>query len=223
MCALAAFAAATMCGTVRADEPQTNATPARIKVACLGDSITRGAYAVSNNYPKVLQRLLGDGYKVTNYGLSGSNGASKGNPWRNHWYCGAALKAKADVVIWMHGTNDGTHWDRQGFTDDWFVADVKELLNQFLANKPKQLIIVTSPTLFYRNQGGVWGNAARVLDDHVIPATRRIANDLDATLVDFYEMSSTHRADWYANDRIHLCDAGYEALARAIFEKIAVK
>ena len=45
------------------------------KVACVGDSITYG-YHIDNwffhNYPYILQVLLGSGYYVRNFGLSGS-------------------------------------------------------------------------------------------------------------------------------------------------------
>jgi hypothetical protein len=57
-----------------ASSPSSAATPAApIKVACIGDSITEGA-GLSNpaleSYPARLQRLLGAGYIVRNYGVS---------------------------------------------------------------------------------------------------------------------------------------------------------
>lgn len=51
----------------------TDAKAGQIKVACVGDSTTYG-HGISgwpkNNYPAVLQTLLGDGYHVNNYGVS---------------------------------------------------------------------------------------------------------------------------------------------------------
>jgi len=53
-----------------------------IKVACVGNSITYG-YGIENreqnSYPSVLQRLLGKGYKVGNFGHSGATLLSKGH------------------------------------------------------------------------------------------------------------------------------------------------
>ena len=46
----------------------------QIKVACIGDSITYGHGIKNwpkNNYPAILQQLLGDGYHVQNFGVSG--------------------------------------------------------------------------------------------------------------------------------------------------------
>lgn len=47
----------------------------QIKVACVGDSITYGHGIKGwseNNYPAVLQTLLGDEYHVANFGSSGA-------------------------------------------------------------------------------------------------------------------------------------------------------
>ena len=44
-----------------------------IKVACVGNSITEGftlAHPETESYPAVLQRLLGDGYEVGNFGVT---------------------------------------------------------------------------------------------------------------------------------------------------------
>jgi len=58
--------------TARAAEP--------IKIACVGDSITQGAGAKSGqSYPAQLQALLGDGYKVGNFGVSGRTLLKKGD------------------------------------------------------------------------------------------------------------------------------------------------
>src|SRR5436309_1389605 len=46
----------------------------KTKVACVGDSITAGAGIndpAHNAYPAQLQKLLGDGYLVKNFGVSG--------------------------------------------------------------------------------------------------------------------------------------------------------
>ena len=53
----------------------TNEYTETIRVACVGDSITFG-YGISNrdknSYPAKLQNLLGDGFEVQNFGLSGA-------------------------------------------------------------------------------------------------------------------------------------------------------
>jgi lysophospholipase L1-like esterase len=47
----------------------------KIKVACIGASITYGATIENreqNSYPAQLQKMLGNNYQVTNYGVSGT-------------------------------------------------------------------------------------------------------------------------------------------------------
>ena len=50
-----------------------DAKEGQIKIACAGDSTTYG-HGISgwpqNNYPTVLQKLLGESYHVNNYGVS---------------------------------------------------------------------------------------------------------------------------------------------------------
>ena len=58
--------------TARAAEP--------IKVACVGDSITQGSGAQKGkSYPAQLQGLLGEGYLVGNFGVSGRTLLKKGD------------------------------------------------------------------------------------------------------------------------------------------------
>lgn len=51
----------------------TEAKDGQIRIACVGDSTTYG-HGISNwpknNYPAILQNLLGEGYHVNNYGVS---------------------------------------------------------------------------------------------------------------------------------------------------------
>lgn len=50
-----------------------------VKVACVGDSITQGSGTKGNPYPKQLQALLGDKWKVGNFGFSGRPLMDKGD------------------------------------------------------------------------------------------------------------------------------------------------
>ncbi|NJM24424.1 MAG: hypothetical protein HC859_01760 [Bacteroidia bacterium] len=65
--------------TASAQEAATGATAA-VKVACVGNSITEGSnIEVGKRYPEQLQGLLGSGYEVRNYGLSGRTLLKKGD------------------------------------------------------------------------------------------------------------------------------------------------
>jgi len=90
----------------------------KVRVACIGDSITWG-YAMTNRveecYPAQLQRLLGDGYEVKNFGDSGSGvytqpkRAPSGwlpHPWRAGKQAEAAYAYGPDIVVSNLGIND---------------------------------------------------------------------------------------------------------------------
>src|SRR5689334_724667 len=81
---------------------------APVNVACIGDSITQGSGAAKGqSYPSQLQAMLGDQWKVGNFGVSGRTLLKKGDYpyWKENAYQDA-LKSAPDVVIIMLGTND---------------------------------------------------------------------------------------------------------------------
>ena len=81
-----------------------------VRVACIGNSITDGHgidLAPVNGYPAQLQKLLGDGYWVKNFGVSARTMLNKGDyPYMNEMAWRDALAFKPDVVIIKLGTND---------------------------------------------------------------------------------------------------------------------
>ncbi len=123
--------------TARAAEP--------IKVACVGDSITQGSGAQKGkSYPAQLQGLLGEGYQVGNFGVSGRTLLKKGDfpYWKEKKYQDALAMEPAIVVI-MLGTND-TKPQNWKFEAE-FDADYRELVKSFQALKSKPKVFVCRP------------------------------------------------------------------------------
>ena len=156
--------------TARAAEP--------IKVACVGDSITQGAGAKSGqSYPSQLQALLGEGYQVGNFGVSGRTLLKKGDfpYWKEKKYQ-AALAMEPAIVIIMLGTNDTKpqNWKHEAE----FEADYKELIKSFqkLASKPRIFICrpcpAPDPGNFGINEKNVLEEIKRI-EAQLIPATPR--------------------------------------------------
>ena len=81
-----------------------------IRVACIGNSITYGAFIPNremNCYPAQLQAYLGDGYEVKNFGASGRTILSKGDyPYSETDTYKASLEYQPDIVLIKLGTND---------------------------------------------------------------------------------------------------------------------
>ena len=118
-----------------------------IKVACVGDSITQGVGAEKGkSYPSQLQALLGDGYKVGNFGVSGRTLLSKGDkPYIKEKAYQDALAMEPDIVIIMLGTNDTKpqNWKFEKEFEDDYRALVKSF--QSLKSKPKVFLCRPSP------------------------------------------------------------------------------
>jgi len=150
-------------------QPADYKTP--VNVACIGDSITQGAGAAKGqSYPSQLQAMLGDKWKVGNFGVSGRTLLKKGDfPYWNEKAYQDALKSAPDVVIIMLGTND-TKPQNWKFEAE-FVADYTELVKSFqtLASKPRVYVCrpcpVPEPGNFGINETNVLEEIKR-LDGH---------------------------------------------------------
>lgn len=100
----------------------------KVKIACIGDSITAGAgiKEAQNHYPEVLGVMLGDKFEVKNFGNSGKTAGDY--PSQQHakkWYAANtefqdAIEYQADVYICNLGINDtGNWWDPAVFEEGY--------------------------------------------------------------------------------------------------------
>ena len=95
------------------------------KVACIGDSITSGFTLLNprrDSYPSLLQKMLGDGYEVRNFGvLDAAARFDADTPYvRNKAYT-KSLDWNPDIVLIMLGSNDTKrrNWDLEIFRRDY--------------------------------------------------------------------------------------------------------
>jgi len=106
-----------------------------VNVACVGDSITFGSRVenrAKNNYPAQLERILGNGYRVENFGVSGRTMLSKGDlPWINHPYYKPSAAYEPDIVVIKLGTNAAkpVNWNHKAE----FLSDTLKLIDYFKA------------------------------------------------------------------------------------------
>ena len=189
-----------------------------IRVACVGDSITRGAGAgKGKSYPSQLQELLGASWVVGNFGVSGRTLLKKGDfpYWKEKDYQ-KALGFKPDVVIIMLGTNDTKpqNWKHEAE----FVADYTELVKSFqaLESKPKVFICrpcpVPEPGNFKINEAGVLEQIKRL---DVLAAQMKLGViDMHAALADKPQLLP---------DRVHPNAKGAEEMAKAAFAALTAK
>ena len=196
--------------TARAAEP--------IKVACVGDSITQGAGASKGkSYPSQLQELLGEKYKVGNYGVSGRTLLRKGDApyWKEKAYQNA-LGMNPDVVVIMLGTND-TKPQNWKFEAE-FVADYRDLVKSFqgLATKPKVFICRPVPV---PGKGNYGINEENVQKE--IPRLDALAKELGCEVIDMH--AALEKKPELLPDRVHPNTEGAGEMAKAAAKAITAK
>nr|MDE6490083.1 sialate O-acetylesterase [Muribaculaceae bacterium] len=164
---------------------------APVKVACVGNSVTYGACLPDRDtqcYPARLQRLLGDGYEVRNFGHSGATLLTKGHrPYVKQQAYRDALAYAADVVVIHLGLNDTDPRNWPDFRDD-FVRDYVNLIDDFRKANPQAKIYVCRMTPIFhshpRFKSGTrdWFRLEQNAIDVVAEATGAVLIDLHKPL-----------------------------------------
>lgn len=114
------------------------AQSSKIKVACIGNSVTYG-YGLKNpaieSYPSQLQKMLGEKYEVKNLGHSGATLLRKGhNPYFKTKEFAEAINLVPDIAIIHLGLNDTDPRDWNNYSDDfrgdyWWLIDTLRKTN----------------------------------------------------------------------------------------------
>ncbi|MCP4849657.1 MAG: sialate O-acetylesterase [Verrucomicrobiaceae bacterium] len=154
-----------------------------IRVACVGDSITFGAGIrdrKAKSYPAQLSGMLGKGYEVKNFGNSGSTMLKKGDKpfWKQREF-GAAIAFNPNIVIIKLGTNDTKPQNWKHGSD--FATDYKEMIKTFRALKSEPKVFICLPVPVFKTR---WGITDKIVNENVIPATKTVAKETGAELID---------------------------------------
>jgi lysophospholipase L1-like esterase len=167
-------------------------TAKRIRVACIGDSITRGS-----GYPAKLQLLLGSNYDVGNFGVDGSTVSLKSSiPYMNQPAYQNALDFDPDIVVIMLGTNDAkpSVMTYNGTFEDDYTTLVSSF--QRLDSKP-QVYIAESPPV----QNSSKTVSASDFSQTVLPDIQDVAQNLSLPIIDVYDAFQNH-SDFFM-DGVH--------------------
>ncbi len=188
-----------------------------VRVACVGDSITQGVGAGGRSYPNQLQALLGDKWKVGNFGVSGRTLLRKGDLpyWREQAFTNAQA-FKPDVVIIMLGTNDTKpqNWKHNAE----FFTDYKDLATTFrkLESKPRVFVCRPCPVPEPGNFGITEKNV--LLE---IPLIDKLAKEEGLGVIDMHAALLATPA--MLPDRVHPNADGAAAMAAAAFKALTGK
>ena len=187
----------------------------RIRVACIGDSITQGVGAREGMaYPAQLQSMFGAGWEVGNFGVSGRTLLRKGDfPWWNEKAYTDAQSFNPDIVVIMLGTND-TKPQNWKYVDE-FYSDYSDLVDLFagLPSTPKIYVCRPCPV----PAPGNWGiNEANVLAE--IKMIDRLASEKGLGLIDMHAALEAHPE--LLPDRVHPNTEGARIMAATVFKAV---
>ena len=191
-----------------------------IKVACVGNSITYG-YGIENreqnSYPSVLQRLLGKGYKVENFGHSGATLLSKGHrPYIQQEEYKKALAFAGDIVVIHLGINDTDPRNWPNHRND-FVKDYLTLIFSFKKANPKaHIVIARMSPLSHRHPR--FESGTRDWHAEIQQAIALVAQQTNAQLIDFHE--PLYHFPQMLPDAVHPNAQGAAILAQVVYGAI---
>lgn len=209
--------------------------PDAIRVACIGNSITDGHgidMATAYGYPALLQKKLGNGYWVKNFGVSARTMLNKGDyPYMNELAWRDALAFKPDVVIIKLGTNDSKphNWQHGGEFKQDLEQMIKSLAPQLAAQgkkkgKNSKTPAVTKPRIYLCTPipafKSTWDISDSVIVNNIIPIQQEVARQYGLKVIDLHTLFADG-ADLVQPDGIHPNEKGVLRLAEIIAQELS--
>lgn len=180
-----------------------------IRVACIGDSITRGS-----GYSDKLQNSLGANYSVRNFGFDSTTVLLNTDmPYIYQIEFNRSKHFLPNIAIVMLGTNDArTDYFK---SIDNFISDYRTLINelQALESEPK-IFLVKPPPLF----ANIFSLENKNLVEGIIPRIEQVANDKGLEVIDIYSALENHPE--YFPDGVHPNSEGATIIANTVYEAI---
>ena len=208
-------------------------SPTAIRVACIGNSITDGhgiEMAPVSGYPALLQQMLGKGYWVKNFGVSGRTLLNHGDmPYMKETAWQDAQAFNPDIVIIKLGTNDSK-------PQNWkYASEFKQDLQQMIttlcpslataAKKGKKAknaapvkpqIFLCTPIPAFKSS---WNINDGVIANEIIPIQQDVAKQYGLQVIDLHSLFAND-GDKMQEDGIHPDEKGVRRIAEIVAEAV---
>lgn len=211
----------------------------KIRVSCLGDSITFGLMATSpgKSYPSVLQLMLGETYEVINFGLSGATvindfdiGTGAYYPYTKSEEYKKALESNPDIVILMLGMNDANpthHFNKEngGCISEYYMEFYQTVLTdlimrlQNLPTLPKVYLIKTTQ-MRRKVEDGYDPDYVKNFLENLVKIREIQEKVAQTTKINLIDTCEDMQKDSYYNDGCHLTDVGYHKLGEVVWKNL---
>lgn len=209
--------------------------PDAIRVACVGNSITDGHgidMATQYGYPALLQKKLGNGYWVKNFGVSGRTMLNKGDlPYMNELAWEDAQAFKPDVVIIKLGTNDSKPQNWQYGSE--FRQDLEQMIFSLRpdlktpakkSKKKAKNAAPAKPQIFLctpiKAEKPSWNINESLIANEIIPIQQEVANKYGLQVIDLHTLFEGGD-ELMLPDGIHPNGNGAQRLAEIIYERLS--
>lgn len=198
----------------------TVAAQQKVKVSCVGNSVTYGMTLPDREttcYPNQLQLMLGDGYEVRNFGHSGATLMRNGhNPYNKLPEYRDALDFAGDIVVIHLGLNDTDprNWPQRG---EEFIPDYRMLIDSLRAVNPSCKVYVCQMTPIFQGHPRFL-SGTRDWHAEIQKAIRTVAEGAGAQLIDLY--TPLHNYPNYFPDNLHPYPKGARIIAETVFAAI---
>lgn len=194
----------------------TTTQAGRIRVACVGNSITYGAGIADrdrNSYPAQLQACLGEEYDVRNFGVSGATLSSAGDyPYVRTAAYDSSMAFSPDIVLIKLGTNDTKpqNWRHC----EAYRADYQRLIDRYRSLPSRPRIILLTPVRCFLEPGAEI--SAALIADSVGPAVKALAYSNGLEVIDLYPLFGDRWEAALMPDRLHPSAIGAGRMAEKI-------
>ena len=189
-----------------------------IRVACIGNSITFGSRIKNpelDSYPSQLGMILGDGFNVINFGISGRTMLKKGDhPYWIEPELQQALDYKPDIIVILLGTNDTKPFN--WIYKDEFIPDYISMIDTFLTIESEPVIYACYPPPSFNPASGIRDS---IVTTDMIPMIDQIVDSVGVSLIDFH--SSLTDKQFLFPDDIHPSVEGSWEMAKIVADSIA--
>ena len=192
----------------------------KIKVACVGNSITYGAYVANrekNAFPVQLQAYLGDKFEVKNFGVSATTALYKGlYPYVDTERYSESLAYNPDIVIIKLGTNDAN--ERNDAYRSTFGVDYRRLVDVYrnLPSKPR-VILMTPVRCFLQS------DQDKVITSEIIPIIEQTAYERGLDIINLHNLFGDKWEQYLMTDRLHPSSIGAGMLAEKRYRYFSVE
>ncbi len=195
--------------------------PDAVKVACIGDSITDGHgidLREANGYPAQMQKMLGNGYNVKNFGISARTVMNSGDlPYMNEPYWQDALAFNPDVVIIKLGTNDSKSYNWTPDKKKGFEKDLTTMVKTLKALPSSPKIYLCKPIPAVKDS---WTISEKVITEEIDPIIEKVVKKENLAGVIDLHAPFEGQADLMQEDGIHPNNAGARKIAETVAKVI---